>query len=236
MLEEFRDKPFVYREIKQLLKRKFKTLTEGALTVHYIPVKGLTTTKMQLYLQRAVHVHTVLDIKKPLVFWIIPTSVPRLFPGPGEAVSEKHINGGYTYLSGNNIYIYRYEDLPKVMLHEVIHHSKLNTNTAYNEAIVEFWTVIFHLLAVNKELFEEELQWSLYLCKRLETHTGDVSYAYNYIYIKTCLLFFKDTFIRTADPVTFINKHKNNKRFKKAIQEASDFNTNSFRIVLHGND
>ena len=34
-----------------------------------------------------------------------------------------YINGGFTYLDGDVVYIYRYDEMLKVALHEVIHHA-----------------------------------------------------------------------------------------------------------------
>ena len=234
MEEELRDKPFVTEEVKRLLKQKQKTLHDGPLTTHYYEIP---TPKMKTYLRRARLLWDTLHIKKPLTFWVIPAKVPRLFPAPGEPLSEKHLNGGYTYLNNNNIYIYRYEDFPKVMLHEVIHHSYLNTHTPYNEAIVEFWAVLFHLFFIStpatfESYFQDELNWNLFLCKKLLQHNADISHADSYIFAKTALLFHRDNYLN-GQP--FSPKMITAKPFQQAIQSAPDYNQDSMRMVWRGN-
>jgi hypothetical protein len=243
LLNELKDKPFVLQEVTQLIQKKPKTLQEGPLTVHFFKV---TKKEMRPYLHRAHLLHTYLQIKKPLTFWIIPTSSPRLFPTPNQPVTQENINGGYTYINGNTIYIYRHEDYPKVMLHEIIHHSAIHSNSIYNEAIVEFWALLFHLLFISTPtpatfdtLYQKELQWSLSLCKKLSQHPADTSYATHYIIIKTCLLFFRQEFLQlppTASIQThFIDTHKKHPAFLKAIQAAPLPTNNSMRMVQHGN-
>lgn len=238
LLEELKDKDFVLPQLKKLLQLKRKTFRMSPLTVYYyrIPKK-----QMQQYLTRAHLIHSLFQIKKPLTFIIVPADVPRHFPHPTEAVTEKHINGGYTYLNKDTIFIYRYEDFPKVMLHEVLHHSALNTSSPYNEAIIEFWALLLHLLfvATNNydKLLQEELTWNLSLCKKLQAHPADTSHAYSYIFIKTLLLFFKKDFLHTPqkEQTSFIEKHKQHPLFLQAIQDAPIPSNNSMRMVLHGN-
>lgn len=239
LLEELKDKDFVLPQLKKLLQLKRKTLHLSPLTAYYyhIPKKQMLT-----YLTRAHLIHTLFQVKKPLTFIIIPANVPRPFPKPTEAVTEKHINGGYTYLNKDTIFIYRYEDFPKIMLHEVLHHSAINTSSPYNEAVIEFWALLLHLLfvATNNydKLFQEELTWSLSLCKKLQAHPADTSYADSYIVIKTLLLFFRQAFLQIPqkEQTSFIEKHKRHPSFLQAIRNAPDTPSNSMRMVLHGND
>ena len=117
---------------------------------------------------------------KHLIFWLIPTLSHRSFPKPGEVLSEIHINGGYTYPMRNTVYIYRFEEFPKVMLHETIHHLPMDTGHKWdhqdlmklynvlhidttncnqtcstdimpNEAIVETWAEVYHLAFLELE-------------------------------------------------------------------------------------
>lgn len=53
---------------------------------------------------------------------LVPTNRPREKPSEGDIVEPLHVNGGYTYVRGDKIYIYRLEEWPKVMLHEILHH------------------------------------------------------------------------------------------------------------------
>jgi hypothetical protein len=154
-----------------------------------------------LLLQRVVRriyvAMNVLDIDKhKMVYWLVPCKDARWFPKRG-MVLPKHINGGYTTVSrGQNtdavsvseIFVYRYQEFPKVMLHEMLHHSrvdnhnmsnidvmrlknlcKIDPSTIFlpNEAIVETWAIIMHTLFVAIELgvplnilLDKEKEWS----------------------------------------------------------------------------
>jgi len=115
--------------------------------------------------------------KKHFVFWLVPCDKNRWFPKRG-IVTPRHINGGFTYITGDqddtvNIFIYRLEEFPKVMLHETIHHSSrdmhglihpndvnrlkvlcnIHKDTQFlpNEAIVEAWAIIMHTAFLSVE-------------------------------------------------------------------------------------
>jgi hypothetical protein len=47
-----------------------------------------------------------------------------------DVIDAVNMNGGYTYINKNNIYIIRKEDYAKVMLHELLHH---NTSMNYED-------------------------------------------------------------------------------------------------------
>lgn len=108
-----------------------------------------------------------------------------------------NVNSGFTYLNNSNIvniYILRYEEFPKVLIHELIHHipyihntfktnniDKIkkhfkiaNKNLDINECIIEFWATIMHLYYISTEynkdiykLFIKELKYSLYKSNQL---------------------------------------------------------------------
>lgn len=62
---------------------------------------------------------------KDLTVWLFLTDAKRVLPESGH-VHPRHINGGYTYLKGNEIFVLRREEFPKVVLHEVLHHTKVH--------------------------------------------------------------------------------------------------------------
>lgn len=50
-----------------------------------------------------------------------------------------YVNGGFTWLNRNDVYIYRKKEWCKVLLHEILHHCFYdNTSNFINEAITEF--------------------------------------------------------------------------------------------------
>jgi hypothetical protein len=59
-------------------------------------------------------------------FYIIMNPLKRCFPSKKDDIIDvKHINGGFTYINRNDIYIIRKEDYEKVLLHELLHHNIL---------------------------------------------------------------------------------------------------------------
>ena len=94
-------------------------------------------------IKRLYVVYNLLKINKQFQFWLIPTDVNKWFPKKG-IVTPKHVNGGFTYITNDaytniaNIYIYRREEFPKVMLHELIHHSYIDVsnNPKFNSTFV----------------------------------------------------------------------------------------------------
>jgi hypothetical protein len=138
-------------------------------------------------------------IDKIINIWLLPVEINREFPEDSIEISEKNINGGYTYTVGNNIFIYRLEEFPKVILHEIIHHTIIDTDKKWsknnieyliklfkiddrsnfipNEAIVETWATLFQLLFISEELnisfnelYKNELKWSMRQSKRILEH------------------------------------------------------------------
>lgn len=111
-------------------------------------------------------------------------------------VSPENINGGYTYTSGNNIFILRQEEFIKTIIHEILHHcpiihnetftsDDLNrlretfqisaaTNLAPNEAIVELWATVLFCMLMScdtniswKILYNIEVQHSIVQSNKL---------------------------------------------------------------------
>lgn len=135
-------------------------------------------------------------LSSPMIIWLIPCDCLRTFPVEGEEIGPNHINGGYTSLNKNEIFIYRSEDFPKVMLHELLHHCmnyefsqeqirrlkhffNISSDTLLlpNEAIVEAWATYYQLQFISseydipfKELYKKECQWGLMQSRRLLIH------------------------------------------------------------------
>jgi len=109
-----------------------------------------------------------------------------------EMITARNVNSGFTYPNGNEIFIFRREEYPKVIIHELLHHQKLidkshsfsiknkellmnhfkiNKNSIFilNETIIELWALILHLAFIAneykidlKELLRIELLYSMY--------------------------------------------------------------------------
>jgi len=131
-------------------------------------------------LKRVVCIMRDFGLQKHLQFYLVPSPLTRCFPSPREMVQEQHINGGYTYATKDTVFIFRFEEFPKVMLHETIHHLPLDPGSAWpahrikemykqfridpsgcphrcatdlmpNEAITELWADIYHCQFLSYE-------------------------------------------------------------------------------------
>lgn len=112
-----------------------------------------------------------------------------------------YVNGGFTYINNNIIYVYRHDEMLKVILHEVIHHafyfkdndvylgdpirSKVNIN--FNEAIVEFLATLYQIKYTSSTI-EHELKHSLKNVKNVISLCPYNTNLYSYIVIKHLLL------------------------------------------------
>ena len=140
--------------------------------------------------------------KKQMTIHLIPSLAKKILKDDGIMTSE-NINSGFTYVNRNDIYIFRKEEFPKVVLHELIHHDlnihrdefneknkKLlqehfnicdETTLILNECIIELWATIFQLAFVSidynlefRKIFNIEVMYSLYKCHQiLKIQKGD---------------------------------------------------------------
>jgi hypothetical protein len=130
-------------------------------------------------------------VRAALVVNVVPSPAKRTFPPPGAPIGPEHINGGFTYVQSAappgaaapaEIYVLRREEFPKVVLHEILHHSRVHADDAAwaphrralyahfnvsergcsaaacetdirpNEAIVETWATVQQCAALSREL------------------------------------------------------------------------------------
>lgn len=139
------------------------------------------------------------QIDEPMQIWVIPDMTPRTMPSEGTPIAPHNINGGFTYRTTNGIQIVitRWEEFPKVIVHEVLHHARLDKTWTHedlmrlhqlwniskevdirpNEAIVEFWAELCQMIFVSVDtgvpvttLYQEELEYVLDASKRLLEH------------------------------------------------------------------
>jgi hypothetical protein len=112
---------------------------------------------------------------------------------------KKYINGGFTYLNGNNIYIYRKQEFIKVLFHEILHHSiNVEYYTIYyknkyllSEAVTEFLATIHYLkfLKLFKQKYIQiELEHSINIIPYILNIDDHNTNIYEYIVMKYILL------------------------------------------------
>jgi hypothetical protein len=85
----------------------------------------------RVYLVSKIYNITKGDNRRLFNFYIIMNPLKRCMPTKKDAILDVvNINGGYTYVNDNNIYIIREEDYNKVIIHEFLHH---NTKMHYQD-------------------------------------------------------------------------------------------------------
>lgn len=186
LITELKDDRFVQQYLTSNSNDIFHYQTKyGPITINVISYSKdyFYQTLVSKLIRRCFILWKKFKIKQPVTYWIIPTKRKRRLPNKGQIVSTEHINGGYTYLYTGvtipiKIYITTLEEFTKVALHEILHHSIINTkfdnkiliklyslfnidrtncdlqcNTEFdlNEAIVEFWAEIMQIKFVSYE-------------------------------------------------------------------------------------
>jgi hypothetical protein len=120
--------------------------------------------------------------------------------------NKYYINSAYTYLTNNknkHIIIYRYSEISKVLIHEILHHfyifklndviyknDPLNRKIIinYNEAIVEFLATIYQCYFTNTNI-NDEIKYNKLIAENiLNINLNNSSYIYSYIVIKYILM------------------------------------------------
>jgi len=128
---------------------------------------------------------------KKIKIFLFLTMAKKIFNKDNSELNVKNVNSGFTYTNRNEIYIFRKEEFPKVIIHELLHHdnniqndnikneniNKLlkhfrlsdRSNIILNESIIELWATIIHLSYISKEyninfneLLKIELEYSLF--------------------------------------------------------------------------
>jgi len=137
---------------------------------------------------------------KSIHFVCVPLDIPRRFPvNSTQCLGREHVNGGYTYVNGNTVYLFRREELSKVMLHEYLHQIQGHKDAEWtaeslekvralvpipkdidfrpNEAVVEAWALFYHInfLSIEngipfKTLWDTELQFALQQARHIWNH------------------------------------------------------------------
>lgn len=136
-------------------------------------------------------------------FYIIMNPLKRCMPAKkDEIIDVVNVNGGYTYIHKNNIYIIREEDYEKVIIHELLHHNTITHHEDWNEgnirrlrehfrihhdmvllpneAIIETFACILNTIfytietdtGLNENLKRDQ-EHSLYLAKKIIDKQGD---------------------------------------------------------------
>lgn len=116
------------------------------------------------------------------IIWFA-ADVPRVLPQRGELVGPQHINGGYTYpCDSTGIVIYRKEEATRVLIHELLHASCLDSADAsveQKEATTETWAEIILVAILSKgDTKKAETLWKLQ-CQWISDQNSELKTYYN---------------------------------------------------------
>ena len=98
---------------------------------------------------------------RSITIYLVLSKLEKKFPNSNDIISSKNVNSGYCNLKTNVIFIWRKEEVEKVLFHEMIHHYNftnhlvefqfpinflINGPTNYYEAIADFWGIFYNLI------------------------------------------------------------------------------------------
>ena len=101
---------------------------------------------------------------RSITIYLVLSKLEKKFPNSNDIISSKNVNSGYCNLKTNVIFIWRKEEVEKVLFHEMIHHYNftnhlvefqfpinflINGPTNYYEAIADFWGIFYNLIYLS---------------------------------------------------------------------------------------
>lgn len=157
ILTELKDKEFIQEELQGLLKNPFYYhVSYKTIELNVLPAECVSLSILKKVVKRVYTLTQIYQLTDNLNIWLVPTLSKRYFPHGGASVQAQHINGGYTYIHNHTIYVYRCEEFPKVILHEVLHNSVLQTEWSH-ENLME----LYDLLKIDTSLCEHSCKTRL---------------------------------------------------------------------------
>lgn len=181
------DELFKYIKIcNKVLYIKYENLS---FRIYYKNKISVPMSRIILMIKHIVIVCKLLKINEYFNFHIFLYNKGRKIYS-NATINPININGGFTYINDNKIFILRQEEFIKTMIHEILHHSNIIHNDNYsqddiknlkkhfnisnktdlipNEAVVEFWTTIINCMLIScdsgikwENLLEIEIKHSI---------------------------------------------------------------------------
>jgi hypothetical protein len=175
----------------------------------YILTNVKISQKIKIHLYKSIYrtflIKQLYNIKPDqyINFYIILNPLKRKLPNKKtEIINAKNINGGFTYINTNNIYIVRKEDYEKVIIHELLHHNNFIHNDDWNiknikmlknicriektqifipnEAIIETFAIILNAIFYSiennisfKEILNKDRKHNIIIAKIIIDKQGD---------------------------------------------------------------
>lgn len=162
------------------------------------PLNKHQKKELNSIMKRVVIIMDLYNMKKKLNFYILLNPFKRFLPKTGFLL-PKHINGGFTFINRNSIYIIRKEDYEKVIIHELLHHNTRIHNNLWkeknidilkshfnvsmkcdldpNEAVIEAFACIFDSCFVSLEtnmnfkyIYDNDKQYSKHISNKIKRY------------------------------------------------------------------
>lgn len=171
--------------------------------IFYILMNTSITAKIKQHLNYCIYrvylVKNLYNIKpnENMNYYILLNPLKRKLPSKkNEIMMAKNINGGFTFINSNNIYIIRKEDYEKVIIHELLHHNnnihfdnwkdsnikilkkicKIAEDEIFipNEAIIETFAIILNVIFTSiernlpfRKLLKEDKAHNIIIAKKI---------------------------------------------------------------------
>jgi len=173
-------------EVTSIYNYKYQNLIVKVYYRNHID--NINIPKIQRVIKRAFKIVSNFNNIKIFVIHLILSKAKKEFVF-NKFIDSSNVNSGFTYSNGNEIFIFREEEFPKVIIHELLHHQKSIDNQEFklknklklmqhfninnqsililNETIIELWALILHLYSIAieynlsfKDLYNIELKYS----------------------------------------------------------------------------
>lgn len=120
----------------------------------YVLQESAASARLLSKLKRAVARVAALNTPT-LNYIIVPCPQKRFWPAINEPVGPENINGAFTYRVGTEVYVFREEEFPKVMLHEAIHHSSYDPSSSVLTGVEHLFRTSFNIAQDTRLLVNE---------------------------------------------------------------------------------
>ncbi len=166
--------------------------------------------KLFLLIQIIEYLKYKVNSNKNFEIYLSLSDLIKYFPkNNNKTIDVENVNSGYTDHLKSIIYVWRYEEFEKVLIHEAIHYIKFfhhdfkNININHNivgndlhlEAITDFWAIIYHSIYVSlylnksiRKILEYELGFirnqAMVMNDYFNKHNKQNTNAYSYYILK----------------------------------------------------
>ena len=138
-LKQRNDNNFLDPSIKKHIKNyKYKHIyisdDINTTLVYYTKKPKVDSDEIDIIQRRILIMKTMFNNRQKLLIEIWPSPFTKKLPF-GKVIGSKHVNSGVTFMNaeGDHIQIWRKEELVKVLIHELLHHLRIDENI-YNSS------------------------------------------------------------------------------------------------------